>query len=112
MIFFVLTVISVSFCVSEEVGDGNWKLRTVPFTEVQFDGSFWSPRLKTSREISIPHNYDWCKKTGRLANFRNTADCLTGAQCSKFQGLFSTTPMFIKSSKVRRTPWRRKKILS
>ncbi|MDR2641872.1 MAG: glycoside hydrolase family 127 protein [Planctomycetaceae bacterium] len=83
---FLLFAVGIAF--AQENAPKHLKLQAVPFTAVQFDDHFWSPRLKTNREVSIPHNYDWCEKTGRLANFRNAADCLTGAQCGKFQGLF------------------------
>jgi DUF1680 family protein len=85
---FTSTILSAAFCAAEEAGGGNWQLRAVPFTDVRFDDSFWSPRLKTNREVSIPHNYEWCEKTGRLANFRNAAACVDGAQYGKFQGIY------------------------
>ncbi|MDR3181912.1 MAG: glycoside hydrolase family 127 protein [Planctomycetaceae bacterium] len=58
--------------------------RSVPFTDVHFDDHFWSPRLKTNREISIPHNYDWCEKTGRFTNFAKAAKLMDG----KFEGIY------------------------
>lgn len=44
-------------------------LTPIPFTEVTIDDRFWSPRQRTNREVSIPHTFDQCEKTGRLANF-------------------------------------------
>ncbi|GHT11166.1 hypothetical protein FACS1894170_04360 [Planctomycetales bacterium] len=60
----------------------------VPFTEVHFDDAFWSPRLKTNREISIPHNYKWCEDTGRFSNFANAAKLLKGETHGDFKGIF------------------------
>jgi DUF1680 family protein len=60
------------------------QFRAVPFTAVQFDDAFWSPRLKTNREISIPHNYKWCEDTGRFTNFAKAAKLHEG----NFQGIF------------------------
>ncbi|MGL4942303.1 MAG: glycoside hydrolase family 127 protein [Thermoguttaceae bacterium] len=62
----------------------NLALRSVPFTSVKFDDAFWSPRLKTNRDISIPHNYKWCEDTGRFTNFAKAAKLMDG----KFQGIF------------------------
>ncbi|MDR1142460.1 MAG: glycoside hydrolase family 127 protein [Planctomycetaceae bacterium] len=86
--FTTIFLLVAVFVQAEETSGGNWELQAVSFTDVQFDDLFWSPRLKTNREVSIPHTYDWCEKTGRLANFRNAAACLTGAQCDRFQGIF------------------------
>lgn len=58
--------------------------QAVPFTSVHFNDSFWAPRLKTNREISIPHNYTWCEDTGRFTNFAKAAKLMDG----KFQGIY------------------------
>jgi len=44
-------------------------LTAIPFTEVSIDDRFWAPRQRTNRKVSIPHTFDQCEKTGRLANF-------------------------------------------
>ncbi|MDR1958375.1 MAG: glycoside hydrolase family 127 protein, partial [Planctomycetaceae bacterium] len=62
----------------------NLTFQAVPFTDVQFDDSFWLPRLKTNREISIPHNYQWCEETGRISNFAKAAKLLNG----DFKGIY------------------------
>jgi DUF1680 family protein len=58
--------------------------RAVPFTDVHFDDNFWSPRVKTNREISIPHNYQWCESTGRISNFAKAAKLVDG----EFKGIY------------------------
>lgn len=45
------------------------RLQEVPFTEVSIRDSFWAPKQKTNREVSIPHTYKECEITGRIANF-------------------------------------------
>jgi len=60
------------------------KFQAVPFTDVHFNDSFWSLRLKVNREISIPHNYQWCEQTGRFTNFAKAAKLLDG----NFEGIF------------------------
>jgi uncharacterized protein len=48
-------------------------LSGVPFTEVKLDDQFWTPRIETNRTASLPHNIEWCKKTGRIDNFVKAA---------------------------------------
>ncbi|MDR3196829.1 MAG: glycoside hydrolase family 127 protein [Planctomycetaceae bacterium] len=82
LITVLLSILSVTFCFGEE--PKNLKFQAVPFTAVQFDDHFWSPRLKTNREISIPHNYKWCEDTGRFTNFAKAAKLLDG----NFEGIY------------------------
>lgn len=46
------------------------KEQPIPFTRVTIDDSFWSSRLKTNRERTIPFEYAQCKRTGRIDAFR------------------------------------------
>jgi hypothetical protein len=57
-------------------------LSGVPFTDVKLDDDFWTPRIETNRTASLPHNIEWCRKTGRIDNFANAAK-----KRGKFQGL-------------------------
>jgi hypothetical protein len=60
------------------------KLAAVPFTQVKLEDVFWAPRLKTNREISIPHNFKWCEETGRFRNFAKAAGLAEG----EFEGIY------------------------
>jgi hypothetical protein len=60
------------------------KFSAVPFTEVKFQDVFWTPRLVTNREKSLPHNFEWCEKTGRISNFAKAGKLMEG----KFEGIF------------------------
>jgi uncharacterized protein len=55
-------------CLSPLVGFAQ-ELNPVPFSNVDIDSGFWSPRLETNRTVSIPHNLDTCE--GRIDNFRH-----------------------------------------
>lgn len=61
-------------------------MQAVPFTQVKIaaDAPIWAQRLETNREISIPHNFAWCEKTGRFTNFAKAA----GLQEGDFQGIY------------------------
>lgn len=60
------------------------KLAAVPFTAVKVQDAFWAPRLRTNREVSLPHNFKWCEQTGRISNFPKAAKLMDG----KFEGIF------------------------
>ena len=74
------------FCCSPALADApqHRKLSAVPFTDVQLDDAFWAPRLKTCREKSIPHNFEWCENTGRFSNFAKAGGLTEG----KFEGIY------------------------
>ena len=60
------------------------RLEAVPFTNVQIADAFWAPRIETNRTRSIPHNFRWCRKTGRFSNFAKAGGLMEGG----FQGIY------------------------
>jgi len=46
------------------------KLRPFALQDVAIDDDFWAPRLETNRKVTIPHEYDQCKQTGRIDALR------------------------------------------
>ncbi|MDR1491948.1 MAG: glycoside hydrolase family 127 protein [Planctomycetaceae bacterium] len=79
-----LALFAAGTAFAQENAPKHLKFQAVPFTAVKFDNDFWSPRLKTNREISIPHNYEWCEKTGRFTNFAKAAKLQDG----DFEGIY------------------------
>jgi DUF1680 family protein/pimeloyl-ACP methyl ester carboxylesterase len=61
---------------------GPGRLQPVPFQEVQVADSFWSPRLKVNRTVTIEANLHQCELTGRINNFAVAAKQKPG----KYQG--------------------------
>ncbi len=57
----------------------DYPFRPLPFGEVRIDDGFWSPRLETNRQVTLPVNLDKCAETGRIDNFRKAAGELPGA---------------------------------
>jgi DUF1680 family protein len=41
-------------------------LRPVPHTCVTFNDRFWAPRIETNRLVTLPIEYEQCRKTGRI----------------------------------------------
>ncbi len=46
--------------------------RLTPFAlpDVKVADAFWAPRLATNRRVTLPHEYEQCKATGRVGAFR------------------------------------------
>ena len=53
---------------------GGARLRPVPIPQVVIDDGFWSPKLKTSREVTIPDCLAKFEKDGTLVNFDRIRD--------------------------------------
>ncbi|MGD0897755.1 MAG: beta-L-arabinofuranosidase domain-containing protein [Thermoguttaceae bacterium] len=79
----VAALASVSLPARAE-GPAHRRLAAVPFASVKIEDEFWTPRLATNREKSLPHNFAWCEKTGRISNFDKAA----GKAPGKFEGMF------------------------
>lgn len=58
-------------------------LTAVPFTEVTIADEFWTPRMQTNREVTIPYDFEKCEDTGRIDNFSKAGGLMEG----KFQGI-------------------------
>ncbi len=55
-----------------------YPIRPVPFTEVEVDDAFWTPRLETNRKVTVRHVFAQCEETGRIDNFAKAAGMLEG----------------------------------
>lgn len=60
------------------------RLWVVPFTAVKVQDDFWAARIETNRKRSLPHNFQWCEKTGRFSNFAKAAGLVDG----QFEGIY------------------------
>jgi DUF1680 family protein len=59
-------------------------LRPVPVNSVRLHDTFWEPRVRTNREVTIPSQLQHCEATGRIDNFRRAS----GARSVEFQGIY------------------------
>lgn len=57
----------------------DYPIQPVQFTHVQINDDFWSPRIRTSCNITIPSNFEKCEDTGRIDNFAKAGGLLEGA---------------------------------
>ncbi len=60
------------------------RLHPIPLQDVALEDAFWSPRLHTVRNVTLPGQYDQCERSGRIDNFRRAA----GKKEVPFQGRF------------------------
>lgn len=67
---------------SRTSGQAGYPIDPVPFTSVNVDDSFWTPRLKASREVTVPLAFSKCEETGRYRNFEIAARHLAGEDTS------------------------------
>ncbi|MCS7237047.1 MAG: glycoside hydrolase family 127 protein [Thermoguttaceae bacterium] len=81
----VLTMSGLSAIAEEKPGPPPYrKLQPVPHPQVRLTDGFWAKRIEVNRVATLPHNVEWCEKTGRLSNFDKAAGKVAG----KFEGIY------------------------
>lgn len=63
---------------------GDYPIQGVPFSDVTFADSFWSPRILQNQQTTIPIALEQCYSTGRVANFHKAAALLKGENIGYF----------------------------
>ncbi|UCE47882.1 MAG: glycoside hydrolase family 127 protein, partial [Phycisphaerales bacterium] len=62
----------------------DYNVKPVPFNNVRVEDRFWTPRLETSRKVTIPYCFEKCEETGRISNFEKAAGLTEG----KHEGIY------------------------
>ena len=62
----------------------DYPIQPVPFTSVQIEDQFWTPRLETNRKVTLPYDFKKCEETGRIRNFAIAG----GLEEGEFEGIF------------------------
>lgn len=62
----------------------DYPIQPVNFTQVHLNDAFWSPKITTNREVSIPTAFKQCEINGRLDNFAIAAGLKTGEHKGDF----------------------------
>jgi len=62
----------------------DYNVKPVTFNNVRVQDDFWTPRLETSRKVTIPYCFDKCEQTGRIRNFEKAARLTEG----KHEGIY------------------------
>ncbi|NQU21633.1 MAG: glycoside hydrolase family 127 protein [Candidatus Nealsonbacteria bacterium] len=82
--FIATTAIGFSTAAAATQAPHEYPVRPVPFTAVGVADEFWTPRLVTSRETTIPYCFEKCEETERINNFARAGGLLDG----KFEGTY------------------------
>jgi uncharacterized protein len=56
----------------------DYHIKPVTFNQVQIEDAFWSPRLDTNRQVTIPYAFEKCEETDRISNFEKAAGLRPG----------------------------------
>ncbi|MFA7692094.1 MAG: glycoside hydrolase family 127 protein [Candidatus Hydrogenedentales bacterium] len=56
----------------------DYPIAPVPFTHIQIQDNFWSPRMDTNREVTLPANFRKSEDTGRIRNFAKAGGLMDG----------------------------------
>src|SRR5258707_1364246 len=56
----------------------DYPIRPVPFTAVQVQDNFWSPRMETNRVTTVWYDFKKCEETGRIDNFAKAGKLMPG----------------------------------
>jgi len=67
----------------------DYPITPVPFTDVTWTDDFWKPRIERMFSVTLPHELDELRKTGRNENFRLAAQMMaapgdTATYCTSF----------------------------
>jgi len=80
---FIITVIAV-FLFSCSKKKNEYPISPVPFTKVTVDDDFWSNRIKTNHDVTIPIAIQKSDETGRIDNFAIAGGHMEGEFCSPY----------------------------
>ena len=67
--FIALSWLVVLALTAQVFAGEDYPVKPVPFTKVVIDDGFWSPRLETSRKVTVPACFKRCEETGLIDNF-------------------------------------------
>ena len=85
----VIAIIGLGTALFAASGNGaalqrDYNVKPVPFNHVDVDDAFWTPRLETSRKVTIPYCFEKCEETDRISNFEKAA----GLKKGKHEGIY------------------------
>ncbi|MDD4697470.1 MAG: glycoside hydrolase family 127 protein, partial [Fermentimonas sp.] len=71
-VFLLLIIVSCKSNVQD------YKVTPVPFNQVHLNDDFWSKRIETNRDVTIPIAFKHCETTGRIDNFKIAGGLMEG----------------------------------
>lgn len=82
----LVVILLLAACTSNNIQEkqNEYPIRPVPFTEVKMTDNFWSQRIKTNHDITIPIAIQKSEETGRVDNFRIAGGLMEGEFSSPY----------------------------
>ncbi|SHF05733.1 hypothetical protein SAMN05444274_103370 [Mariniphaga anaerophila] len=77
-------IVLMLFSCSEKSSTNDYPISPVPFTRVELDDDFWTKRIKTNHDVTIPIAIQKSEQTGRIDNFAIAGGLKEGTFCSPF----------------------------
>jgi DUF1680 family protein len=56
----------------------DYNIKPVTFNQVHIEDAFWTPRLDTNRQVTIPYAFEKCEETDRISNYEKAAGLREG----------------------------------
>lgn len=75
LILVTLFAFNLQWGIAQQV---DYSITPVPFNKVQVEDDFWSKRIKTNNDVTIPIAFGYCESTGRIDNFKIAGGLLEG----------------------------------
>jgi len=76
-LFAIITTLSLTLSTLAQINP-DYPIKPVPFTNVHITDRFWTPRLRTNQNVTIPYAFWKCEETGRISNFEKAAGLIEG----------------------------------
>jgi DUF1680 family protein len=76
-------VFLLSNCTQKETQKNDYPIQPVSSQNVELTDNFWSKRIATNREVTIPYCFEKCEETHRIANFEVAGGLVDGT----FEGI-------------------------
>ncbi len=85
-LFFIFFIAIFLFfgCTEKKQTSNQYLITPVPFTQVKVTDNFWSKRIKTNHEVTIPIAIQKSEETGRIDNFAIAGGLKQGQFCSAY----------------------------
>ncbi|UZR99416.1 glycoside hydrolase family 127 protein [Chondrinema litorale] len=80
----IILIIATPFACEQKEKKQDYPIQPVTFTSVQFNDSFWAPKIETNRGTSIPSAFGKCEETGRFHNFALAGGLSDGEHIGNF----------------------------
>jgi uncharacterized protein len=79
-----LSIATLLFSCSRKEKSNEYPISPIPFTQVKVEDDFWSKRIKTNHDVTIPIAIQKSEETGRIDNFAIAGGLQDGVFCSPY----------------------------